>query len=137
MKAKDLSTPKSKVISVYSDTSVESALKIMLKSHFTMIPVLERESDRYIYSLSTSDILARFAETEDIESVKKETISSIAIGRLIVPCRMDTEVEILTDLVVNQNYVPLVDEDGKFVGLVTRKAVINYLVDRLDECKGE
>ena len=137
MKAKDLSTPKAKAVTVYSDDSLQAALKVMLRSRYMMIPVLERGSNRYIYSLSSSDILARLIKEKDFDSAKEEKISSIPVGRLIVPCREDTEVAALTDLVVNQNYVPLVDEAGIFVGLVTRKSVINHLIDRLDGAEGE
>ena len=34
----------------------------------------------------------------------------------------------LIDKVVNQNFVPVVDDNGVFIGIVTRKDVLTHLV---------
>jgi CBS domain containing-hemolysin-like protein len=31
----------------------------------------------------------------------------------------------------NQNFVPVIDDYGAFIGLITRKAIINYCQDKL------
>ena len=131
MKAKDLATAKAKIVRLYNDMTIEEALKVILKSNLTSVPVLERVSNRYVYSLSSNALLKKIVQAKGNGSVYSETISSVPLERFIVPCDSETEVENLMDLVVNQNFVPLVDNAGVFQGIVTRKAVINYMIDKL------
>ena len=37
----------------------------------------------------------------------------------------------LIDRASNQNFVPVVDDYGAFIGLITRKAIIQYCRDQL------
>lgn len=133
MKAKDLATAKAKVVHLFNDMTIDEALKVLLKSNLASIPVLERDSNRYLYSLSAFAILKKVANGRENPDVYKEPISSVSLERFIVPCTLDTEIDNLIDLVVSQNFVPLVDASGAFQGIVTRKAVINYMSDRLSE----
>lgn len=133
MKAKDLATAKAKVVHLFNDMTIDEALKVLLKSNLASIPVLERDSNRYLYSLSAFAILKKVANGRGNPDIYKEPISSVSLERFIVPCTLDTEIDNLIDLVVSQNFVPLVDASGAFQGIVTRKAVINYMSDRLSE----
>ena len=127
MKAKELATPKSKVLILYNDLSIGEAIKIMNKRKYQMIPVVERNSNRYLYSVSSRDILVKILNEKDLNAVLEEPLSSVAIDRLIIPCQADTDIGDLLDLIVNQNYVPLVDANGVLQGIVTRRALINHL----------
>ena len=130
MKAKELIINKSKVVTLYSDMTIKEALDTVLKSNLSCIPVLERDSKRYLYSISAYGLLRKISSGD--KSVYDEPVSKVGVERLLVPCRIDTDARALVDLVVNQNFVPIVDEKGIFQGIVTRKAVINYLVDIVD-----
>ena len=129
MKAKDLATQKANIVRLTSDMSIEEALKIILKSNLSSVPVIEKDSNRYLYSLSSTALLKKIVAAKDDLSVYKEPISTVTLERFIVPCSLETNIESLIDLVVNQNFVPLVDSAGVFQGIVTRKAVINYMSD--------
>ena len=48
-----------------------------------------------------------------------------------VPIRVTTSMRDLVDRAVTQNFVPVVDDKDTFIGLVTRKAIISYCVERL------
>ena len=128
MKAKDIMTAARKVEFVYHDITVGEAIDKMAKHRYSMIPVLERGSMRYLYSLSSGDILAKVMQQNNPDATRAEPLSCISAQRFIVPCAQSTEISDLTDLVINQNYVPLLDEKGVFQGIVTRRAVINYLL---------
>ena len=41
--------------------------------------------------------------------------------------KVDTSMEDLFEKITNQNFVPVVDDRNFFVGIITRKDVINYL----------
>lgn len=127
MKAKELATPIRRVSVLHNDISVKEAIALMDKCRYTMIPVLERNSNRYLYSLSTGDILRHVVATGDLQKALKDPISLISMERLVLSCNEDTEIGDLFDLAVNQNYVPLVDKAGVFKGILTRRSVLNYL----------
>ena len=137
MKAIDLIIPKNKVEFIYSDITVGDALRKIAKKRFTMVPVLERNSERYLYSLSASDILTRILKNNDIEATKLEMLSSVQIDRLVVPCSKDTDLAALADLAISQNYVPIVDGKGIFLGIVTRQAILDYFISQVFDNEGE
>lgn len=43
------------------------------------------------------------------------------------PVKVSEDMEDLIKLIMNQNFVPVVDDRGVFMGIVTRKRVIDYL----------
>ncbi len=132
MKAKELLTPKSKLTTLYSDMNIKQALDIIIKSGLTGVPVLERESKRYLYSISTSALLKKVTESKDLEKTYGEPLASVPLERMSLAASVDSEVQGLIYLIVNQNFVPIVDNSGVFQGIVTRKAIINYLSDLAD-----
>lgn len=127
MKASEISTPKNKVDYIYSDLSIGEAIKILEKRRYQMVPVVERGSFRYLYSLSSSDILRKIVGEDKVKEVLEEPVSNCPIRRLVLAAPASTPIEEIFDLSANQNYVPLVDEKGAFVGILTRKAFLYYL----------
>ena len=51
------------------------------------------------------------------------------------PVHVNVDMEGLLDKVMHQNFVPVVDDDKVFIGIVTRKDVIQYLMDELKKKK--
>jgi len=41
--------------------------------------------------------------------------------------------EDLLDRAINQNYVPVVDDQGYFIGIITRKEIIKYCYKEMKE----
>lgn len=128
MKAKELATPAKRVEFLYSDITINEAIKKMQRSHYTMIPVIERNSARYLYSISSSDILHRIVTAADMKATLAEPLSTVRIERLMLSCGEDTEISELFDLAINQNYIPLVDCSGAFRGILTRRAILSFLI---------
>jgi len=127
MLAKELVTKKAKVEFIYSDILVEEALEKVEKKRYMMIPVLERGSNRYLYSLSEGDLLRFICSVGSLRKAMKSPLTSVAIERLIIPVREDAESDAIFDLIVNQNYVPVIDGNGVFQGIATRRAMLNAL----------
>ena len=128
MKAFDLIIPKNKVEFLYNDITIGDALRKIGKKKFNTVPVLERNSERYLYSLSAGDILFEIIKRDDVESTKKEFLSTVTIDRLIVPSHKDTNIVDLADLAISQNFVPIVDNQGIFLGIVTRRSILDYFI---------
>ncbi len=135
MDAKNLLTPKTKVEYLYNDITVGEAIAKMKRRRYALIPVLERNSNRYLYSISSGDLLYKITEIGDVKKAESLPLSEVEINRLVIPAAQVRDIESLGDLLSSQNFVPIVDEKGIFLGLVTRRSVFNYLL--AEKAKGE
>ena len=46
----------------------------------------------------------------------------------------DADMEDLVKKAMNQNFVPVVDDQNKFIGIITRRSIIEYCYDKLNDC---
>ena len=47
------------------------------------------------------------------------------------PVRVDTRVEDLISVAAEQNFVPVIDDKGDFIGIVTRRAIMRFCLENL------
>jgi len=127
---------KSKCCYLYDDLKVGESLEKMERARYQTIPVIERSTGHYLYSISEGDILFKIKSCGlPYLSVKELPISSIDVERLHVSVRSTADVDELAELIVNQNFVPIVDENEGFLGIVTRKSIIYYLLGLVKDRK--
>lgn len=125
--------PKSEVAFVYDDFSLRMVLEKMQHHNYTQIPILNREGD-YVGNLTTGDLLWYIKDHDlDIYSSEDIKISSVPRQRPIGTIKIDEQMDDLLNLIINQNYIPVVDDRNKFIGIVTRSRVITYFVFKKDE----
>ena len=48
-----------------------------------------------------------------------------------LPVRVDSRMEDMLDRALNQNFIPVVDDQKNFIGIITRKEIIKYFYDRM------
>ncbi len=118
---KELITPKRKVSYLYDDIPVKEALEKLKTKRFSAVPVLNRDG-KYIFSLSEGDLLWNVLENR--RKTLRSQVGSIQPDRLLLPVKETDSLNDVLELVSRQNYVPVIDEEGKFVGIITRKALI-------------
>ena len=118
--------PKGDVAFIYDDFTVRMALEKMEYHHYTQIPILNRNGD-YVGNLTTGDLLWFIKDYKlNIFEVENEPISKIIIQKPIETIKIDSQMDDLLQLIINQNYVPVVDDRNKFIGIITRKRLITY-----------
>ena len=66
----------------------------------------------------------------DLLQTEQHGISEIQPRRKIQPVRVDTRVEDLLSVAAEQNFVPVVDDKGAFIGIVTRSSILKYFQER-------
>ena len=44
---------------------------------------------------------------------------------------MNSDIENLINLAINQNFVPVVDDNGIFIGIIKRSDIINYCYNEM------
>ncbi|MCB9498025.1 MAG: CBS domain-containing protein [Erysipelotrichaceae bacterium] len=125
--------PKNNVEYLYDTYTIRQALEKMENHRYSSIPVINKEG-RYIETLSTSDFLWFIKERDlSIFACEKISIKEIKPYRSNVAIRIDKDITELIDLIANQNFVPVEDDNGVFIGIVTRKAIIDFLRSKIKE----
>ncbi|MFA6852242.1 MAG: CBS domain-containing protein [Bacilli bacterium] len=125
-------TPKNNVEYLHDTFSVRQALEKMEHHRYSSIPVIDKDG-RYVETLSTSDLLWFIkGKNLNIEMCEKISIKEIQPHRSNTSIRIDKDVNDLIDLIVNQNFVPVEDDKGVFIGIITRKSVMDYLIKEIN-----
>ena len=120
-------TPKHDVHYIYDDFTLCQATEMMEEYCYSALPVLTREG-RYVGTLSEGDILRAFKEQHamDFKMAESIPVSKITRSRHIASVTATSRMEDLIDLACSQNFVPVVDDDDIFIGLITRKDIIRH-----------
>lgn len=129
---------------VYDDFSLRQSLEKMRHHRYSSIPVITREG-KYAGVLSEGDLLwymvdcyknGEFAEFKELEKIRTSKVISKNIyeGRPPVsPVRITAQIDELVDIAMRQNFVPVIDDNENFIGIVTRRDVIRYLRGDLNQ----
>ena len=125
-------TPKAMCQFLYDDFTVRQALEKMESSGYTALPILNKRGE-YRGTLSEGDVLWAMKNlcNMDLKQAESRRIMEISRRKDNIPVRVTTSMRDLVERAVSQNFVPVVDDKDAFIGLVTRKAIIAYCVERL------
>ena len=123
-------TPKAVCAHVRAEDSVRQALERMEKSGFSALPILSRNG-RYRGTLTEGDLLwaIKNKNLTDKHSMERVGITDIPLRKNYMTVSVDTKIEDLMSKAVEQNFVPVVDDRGTFIGIVTRKAILQYCME--------
>ncbi len=121
--------PKEKVAYVYDDSTIRQTVEKMNIYGFTSIPILNKEGE-YVSSIAEGDILRyiRHAHKFDYQKSESDIVKGVTIQRAIAPIKIDAQPEDLLNTVINQNYVPVIDDLNHFIGIITRRDLITYFI---------
>ena len=125
-------TPKAMCSFVYDDYTVRQALEKMESAGYAALPILSKHGE-YRGTLTEGDLLWALKNMchMDMRQAQSHRIMEIARRKDNIPVRVNTSMHELVERAANQNFVPVVDDKDAFIGLVTRRAIINYCIDRL------
>jgi len=119
--------PKQKVVYVYDDYTLDQAFETMKKDRFSAIPILNRK-DNYIGTLSEGDILW-YIKSRGFDKANQTKVSDIPRLRDNKPVNINANIETLISRASNENFVPVIDDDNLFMGIITRKDIIDYFFE--------
>lgn len=124
-------TPKQDVAYLYDDFTIAQALQIMEKYRYSSIPILRRNGS-YAGTLTEGDLLwgLRKKYPIDFRAAEQEPLSRIAHHSDNSPVLASTNMDDLLEKAGQQNFVPVVDDRGMFIGIITRRMILQYLVER-------
>ena len=125
-------TPKAMCAYLYDDYTMRQALEKMETAGYAALPILNKRGE-YRGTLTEGDLLWGIKNMcyMDIRQAEARRIMEISRRKDNVPVRITASMQDLIGRAANQNFVPVVDDYGAFIGLVTRKAIIKYCHDKL------
>ena len=120
-------TPKATCSFVYADHSVRQALERMENTGYATIPILDRDG-RYVGSLTEGDLLWAVKNLcgMDLKRTEETGIMEIKHRKDYAPVSVNTDIEDLIAKAVDQNFVPVVDDKDSFIGLITRRGIMQH-----------
>lgn len=127
-------TPKSKVAYVDDDATVRQGLEKLSRHGYRAIPVIARNGS-YVGTVTEGDFLRCLITRDcpDVKNLEKIRISDIVRTDWNPAVSVSETIERLFIRMTEQNFVPVVDDRGVFVGIVTRKDVMRFFCDEYFE----
>ena len=129
--------PKSQVTYLTEESSFRRGLDTLRRHGYTAVPVISREG-KYLGCVSEGDFLWNImsmgsVDPYDLEEAHIEDIISDRAPAV----RVTAPISLLWDRLLDQSFVPVVDDRDMFMGIVTRRSVMAYLMNRADRDRGE
>ena len=127
--------PKNRVAYLYDDYTFRQGLEKMRHHGYTAIPVISRDG-KYVGTVSEGDFLWRLLSDEQdsqracsMKDMEHLQVHDILRENQYLPVRITVSMEELLSSAMNQNFIPVVDDTGSFIGIVTRKDIIRYFAE--------
>ena len=120
-------TPKAMCAYLYDDFTIRQAIEKMETAGYNALPILNRRGE-YRGSISEGDLLWAMKNMcyMDMRQAESRRIMEIDRRKNYLAVKVTTSMQDLIDRSTHQNFVPVVDDKDTFIGIVTRKAIIQY-----------
>ena len=125
--------PKSRIAYLYDDCTFRQGLEKMRHHGYTAIPVISRDG-RYVGIVREGDFLWQLMGSSGEEDISLRSLEQLQIRDIVhrdhPAVSITVSMEELLSSAATQNFVPVVDDPGSFIGIVTRKDIICYFLDQ-------
>ena len=129
--------PKQEITYLYNYCTVRQALEKMHNSSYTAVPVVDREG-HYVGTVSEGDLLWFIVKGEGgephtmaIESLEDFKLTDVKLNKFKnQPISINSAIEDLIIRSMETNFVPIVDDRGIFIGIVTRRSIIKHYYEK-------
>ena len=123
-------TPKSEVSFLYSDCTVRQGLEKLKRCGYTAIPVIDK-SGVYVGMIREGDFLKYFTDGGSLRDTEGVKLTDILRADSTPPEYITVSMEKIIERAINNNFVPIVDDSGIFIGIITRGKVMKYLTNEI------
>ena len=123
-------TPKASCSYLYADFTLRQAMECMERDGYTSLPILARDGT-YCGTLTEGDLLWAIKNicSCDLRDLEEHGIMGISHHKDNLPVPVDTDMRDLVAKATDQNFVPVIDDKSDFIGIVTRRAIMQYCLD--------
>ena len=120
---------KKDVVTIHPETSLDKVIDLLIERNITGIPVLNDDST--LAGIITEKDILNFLIDQDVidlsnDRILCETTAHHVMTTNIVSFEMDTPLVNICESLVSRNFrrVPIIDKNGKLVGIISRKDII-------------
>jgi len=121
---------KEELVYLYEDMTLEEALAKMEKHRFTSVPMINREG-YYVGTITEGDLLWDIKKHDDfcLSKASNRLLSSVKRNRDYQAINITANITELLTKAADENFVPVVNDNNLFLGIVTRKTLLNYFFE--------
>lgn len=129
-------TPKNEVVCENQDATMRQVMEKMEYHGYTAIPIINKEG-KYVGTLTEGDLLWKLKNTHNLNFKNTESIRVKDIPKRIIhkSVSITSNIESLISLAISQNFVPVTDDNGIFIGIIKRSDIINYCFNEMERRK--
>lgn len=122
--------PKQEIVYLPIYSTMRQALEKMEHHRYTAIPLVNKAGE-YVGTLTEGDLLWRMKQMDSFCLRDLEAIPLADVERNVQheAVSIYSDIEALLNLSMEQNFVPVVDDKGIFIGIVPRKTIITFLLE--------
>lgn len=127
-------TPKKDIVYENSTATMRQVLERIERSRYTAIPLVDNDG-KYTGVITEGDLLLQFKNNPKLTLKDTDYLNIEKIDRRTncIPVSIEAKIEDLITLAKNQNFVPVVDDEGVFIGIIKRSDIINYCWDVINK----
>lgn len=125
--------PKQEVAHLVIDCTVRQALEKMRSSGYTAIPIINRQGE-YVATVTEGDFLWLVLSCGDgaLKTMEHTSLEAVDLRTVNKAVSINAKLEDLLLMTMNQNFVPVVDDRNIFIGIITRRDVLQYFYNKLE-----
>jgi CBS domain-containing protein len=126
--------PKVDVKYLNPNSTIRQVLEKMAFHKFTAVPLVD-DDGKYAGTLTEGDLLWELKESIDngYNEVLKKRLKDVPQRVRNKPISINANMEDLITLATDQNFIPIIDDDGHFIGIIRRRDIIKHCADLLWE----
>ncbi len=126
--------PKSEVAWISLESTMRQAIEELEQHPYRAVPLVAGDGS-YAGTLSEGDLLWELKKRENLSLKNLENIPLEEVERHFEheTVSIYENIQALLSLALDQSFVPVVDDQGVFIGIVTRKAVIEFFAEEYME----
>ncbi|MFW0860512.1 MAG: CBS domain-containing protein [Dethiobacter sp.] len=126
--------PKKEIIYLPVNCTMRQAIEKMEFHRYTAVPLIDQHG-HYVGTITEGDLLWKMKNTPGLtfENTDKIPISEIPRQVENETVRIEANVGNLIRLAVVQNFVPVLDDEDIFIGIIRRREIMEYFSRKLIE----
>lgn len=120
--------PKYSTTYLEAEDTLRDGLDIMKKSGYTAVPVIDREG-KYVGTVKEGDFLWKLLKHDEnvLDEVRIKDI--IRLGWNLAATDEEDAVSLI-NRAMTQNFIPVVDDRGCYIGIITRRDIIQSILNK-------
>ncbi len=124
--------PKKDLVCLKHDATMRQAMERMEYHRYSAVPLVDGEG-KYAGTITEGDLLWKLKNTPGLsfENTQNTRLQEVEQHQQNTPVSIDSQIEDLMWRAVEQNFIPVVDDQQVFIGIVRRREIMEYCTKRL------